>query len=457
MKRVLGPAVVAALLLARAAHAQPVGHEFRVNSVTTDQQLHPSAAPISDVEYVVVWQDQDANGLGVFGQRFKSDGTPSGPEFRVNIATTGNQATPSVGSDLAGNFFVAWADGSNVMGRRFNFFGTPLGTEFQVTTTTSGSQYPSVAGDNAGNFVVVWIASEDGSENAIVGRRYLASGAPAAAPFVVNSYTTGKVQAPVVAAGSSGFVVAWAAYSHAEDAKSGVYARRYLSSGAPQGAEFHVNTSTTGYDDIVRIAVNRSDGAFVVTWRGLADGDDSDGIRARRYAASGTPLADEFRVNTITTYSQNVSSVAFDSSKTFVVVWQGQKDASFDTDIYGQRFSASGPPLGTEFRVNTVTTDFQIYPVIAAPQSDVGSRYLVAWGSPDGDLDGVYGQAYCLVGDANTDGVVDILDVFQIINRLFAGGFTGLGCSDVNNDGAVNVSDVFYLINYLFAGGPPPV
>jgi hypothetical protein len=27
---------------------------------------------------------------------------------------------------------------------------------------------------------------------------------------------------------------------------------------------------------------------------------------------------------------------------------------------------------------------------------------------------------------------------------------------DVNGDGVVDVSDVFYLINYLFAGGPAP-
>jgi hypothetical protein len=28
---------------------------------------------------------------------------------------------------------------------------------------------------------------------------------------------------------------------------------------------------------------------------------------------------------------------------------------------------------------------------------------------------------------------------------------------DVNGDGIVDISDVFYLINFLFAGGPAPV
>jgi hypothetical protein len=61
------------------------------------------------------------------------------------------------------------------------------------------------------------------------------------------------------------------------------------------------------------------------------------------------------------------------------------------------------------------------------------------------------------VGDANGDGVVDVADVFYVINTLFAGGPAPLGSGDVNGDGVVDVADVFYLVNALFAGGPQPV
>jgi CSLREA domain-containing protein len=61
------------------------------------------------------------------------------------------------------------------------------------------------------------------------------------------------------------------------------------------------------------------------------------------------------------------------------------------------------------------------------------------------------------IGDANGDGVVDVADVFYLINYLFAGGPIPLGRANVNGDSAIDVSDVFYLINYLFAGGPAPV
>ncbi len=60
-------------------------------------------------------------------------------------------------------------------------------------------------------------------------------------------------------------------------------------------------------------------------------------------------------------------------------------------------------------------------------------------------------------GDANGDTKVDVLDVFDLINALFAGGAAPIGPADVNGDGRVDVADVFYLITYLFASGPPPI
>ena len=61
------------------------------------------------------------------------------------------------------------------------------------------------------------------------------------------------------------------------------------------------------------------------------------------------------------------------------------------------------------------------------------------------------------VGDANGDGSVNVLDVFYVINFLFAGGPSPIGRANVNGGSTIDVLDVFYLINYLFAGGPAPV
>ncbi len=63
-------------------------------------------------------------------------------------------------------------------------------------------------------------------------------------------------------------------------------------------------------------------------------------------------------------------------------------------------------------------------------------------------------------GDANDDGVIDLLDIVYLNEFLFHGGnmpfpFATLG--DVNADGANNGADVLYLAEWYWNGGPPPV
>jgi len=46
------------------------------------------------------------------------------------------------------------------------------------------------------------------------------------------------------------------------------------------------------------------------------------------------------------------------------------------------------------------------------------------------------------------------VDVFVLINSLFAGGAAPTGLANVNADDVRDVLDVFVLINRLFANGP---
>jgi len=60
-------------------------------------------------------------------------------------------------------------------------------------------------------------------------------------------------------------------------------------------------------------------------------------------------------------------------------------------------------------------------------------------------------------GDANGDDVVNVDDVFYLINYLYSNGPAPTGKGDANGDKKVDVADVFYLVNYLYGGGPAPV
>ncbi|MGB2769174.1 MAG: FG-GAP-like repeat-containing protein, partial [Candidatus Zixiibacteriota bacterium] len=67
-------------------------------------------------------------------------------------------------------------------------------------------------------------------------------------------------------------------------------------------------------------------------------------------------------------------------------------------------------------------------------------------------------NTYCIAGDANGDGLVDVGDVVYLTGFLYKGGSAPdpLWTGDCNCDDTVNLGDVVYLINYLFKAGPPP-
>jgi hypothetical protein len=325
---------------------------------------------------------------------------PLGLEFRANTYTTGVQARQALASDSAGNFVVLWdsntQDGASygIFGQRYDGSGAPLAAEFRVNTYTSSSQYgPAVAADGAGNLVVVWASwYQDGSMLGIFGQRYASSGAPVGPEFRVNTFTTGTQRLPSIASDPSGnFVVVW--QSVGAGAPPGVFGQRYSSSGAPLGTEFQVNTYTTAYPynlgQVPQVAADAT-GRFVVVWNTAVYPFADTDIALRRYDSFGAPLGPQFRVNTYTTDPQLNPAVAFDGSGNFVVVWFGGDGSG--NGIFGQRYASSGAPDGPEFRVNTYTTNNQSSSAVA---SDPSGNFVVLWHSPqDGSGTGVYGQRY---------------------------------------------------------------
>ena len=85
-------------------------------------------------------------------------------------------------------------------------------------------------------------------------------------------------------------------------------------------------------------------GRFVVAWVSDGQDGDGDGIFARRFAADGGALGDEFLVNTDIAGDQSAPSVAIDASGAFVIAWQGDDGAG--DGILVQRYDASGVAQG---------------------------------------------------------------------------------------------------------------
>ncbi len=325
-------------------------------------------------------------------------------EFQVNTYTTANQyGATAANLGPSGSFVVTWndqdgadGDGYGVRGRLFDVTGSPLGGEFTVTEFGTNNQGYARVGSNAnGNFVVTWTEGGTPGGYQIYARRFSSTGTPQGGNIAVNTYTTNTQAFSSVALDSTGnFVVVWQSLGQ-DGSERGVFGQLFNNTGAKVGAEFQVNQQTTGNQQDQRVA-RRPSGEFMVVWRSPQDGNGG-AVMARRYQANGTPVAGEFQVNTRVLGYQYQPDPAYFSDGSAIIVWTSYNQDGSNGGVYGQRLDASGVKLGPEFNINTFTTNFQGRPAVAVAPDD---SFAVIWQSDlqDGDNLGVRAQQFDATG-----------------------------------------------------------
>jgi hypothetical protein len=284
----------------------PQGAEFQVNSYTTSFQRGSNVAFASSGGFVVAWESnsQDGSGNGVFAQRFDSQGNKLGPEFRVHTATAGQQNSPSVTIDSMDRFIIAWvgpdAQGTGIFAQRYDGAGTPQGGNFQVNTYTSYyQQSPSISVDATGNFIVAWRSStQDGDGDGVYAQRYTSAGGAIGGEFRVNQGTADYQRHPSVAMDDSGnFAVAW--LNDRPPMTVGFGGRFFNSLGSPIGGDIPLNTFDNGWE-VNPVAGLDNSGNLAVAWQSrFQDGDDW-GIYGRRFSRTA-PTVTLTRTATATT------------------------------------------------------------------------------------------------------------------------------------------------------------
>jgi len=216
---------------------------------------------------------------------------------------------------------------------------------------------------------------------------------PVGAEFRVNTYTSGTQDVPVVTLDSAGdFVVAWRGHGP-YGAYNGPRVQRYGADGAPLGGEFTAEPDKYYFVNGGVAAASDPDGNFVVAWSNTSEDGNLAGVFAQRFAANGTPLGAHFRVNTYTTGSQYAPRIGMDGSGNFVVVWQTTADEDGNgRGVAAQRYAATGAPLGSAFRVNTYTSGDQDRTKVSMSSS---GDFVVVWRSKNQDgVFSIFGQRY---------------------------------------------------------------
>jgi hypothetical protein len=223
---------------------------------------------------------------------------------------------------------------------------------------------------------------------------------------LVNTFQSGNQgQAPATGAAVNGIrltdgksVVVWDSQSQDPDSSEGIYAQLYDVNGVKSGAEFRINTYTAGRQEDPKIAAT-TDGGFVVAWTSTGQDGSQAGVYAQRFNSSAGTVGSEFKVNTTTADFQDEVVVTGLSGGGFVVSWTSENQDGASDGIYAQRYDASGTMAGSEFLVNTRTANAQRIGDIAS-LNDGG--FVITWMSisQDGSGRGVFAQRYNASGTA---------------------------------------------------------
>ena len=296
--------------------------------------------------------------------------------FVVNSGTAGLQAAPCAAIDDAGNSVLFWESFGgmpaqfDLFARHVDIHSVPPAGQFQANAANSLAQYDSDAAAGPGDYVVVWTTESAQGTEVFAG--FFDTAGPTGTQFRVNTYTTGYQDYPSVARNASGdFVVVWTSYPQVAGGES-IFAQRFNSSGAAQGAEFQVNTATTGYQERPDVAKDAA-GNFLVVWES-PDGSGS-GIVGQLHAANGSVTKSEFAINSFTADDQNNPQVAVNAAGDFLVVWQSDEQDGSAAGVFGRRLSNLGVPLGPDFLVNQTIGASQQRPDVAA----AGNDFVVVW------------------------------------------------------------------------------
>jgi hypothetical protein len=396
----LAAAIILCLPAARGQSVTPLGGEFSILGSLPGDQVWP-ALSLSPTAGIVVWEDNmiDGQGAGVGGAVLDHN-LNAQPVFKVNKVATGNQIKPQVQLLRNGNTIFVWE--SSVAGSPDIYARFAKGTNFYTadiivnTCTTDQQVDPVVAALPDGGAIVAWSSyGQDGSQWGVYARKLTAAGKGATPrEFLVNQYTAYNQQNPAVATLANGNVaIAWVS-EHQRFAKSkDIYARVFTSAGVPVTDEILVNSGTNLCANPALAPLNS--GGFTVAWSQQDAVVYTNGwdVWGRAFAASGTPTARDFRINSFLYGDQYRPKIA-SGPNGCLVVWTSLGQDGDHEGVFGRYLLGGNKVSGSEFQVNTTWINRQFHPAVAWNGAD---RFLVVWTSFSGvsgfDL---FGQMYVL-------------------------------------------------------------
>ena len=333
------------------ADGSPLTDAFQVNTRWINEQTRPAILADDAGGFRIVYHsewDEDFDGAGLYAQGYDNLGQADGDETFLGIS---QYVSSLLSSDLPGGghimvYSVPYYDqsandiGVNLYMRRLNDDLQSIGNAIQVNTSAPGDglMAADIATLNNGNVLIVW--SDDGihgTGTGIFGQIMTPAGAKIGGEFVVNTIIEGRQLEPKIAVLEGGNVVVTYKSGYNQDGSDwGVFAQMFEQDGTPLGDEFVVNSTTQGYQ-YYGDPIAMPDGGFLVVFE---TSGDPGGIFAQRYTSDGTKIGSEGQIAVEGSSSQHFGNpaIAVLEDGSFAVTWMGW-DSSL-SNIYANVFEA---------------------------------------------------------------------------------------------------------------------
>lgn len=371
--------------------------EFIINEITASGQSDARSTILKNGNIVVTFRSVGSS-QQIRARIFSANGTAT-PEFPVYAYVASDQQEPTITTLANGDFVIACTvrDGYiSTFIRIFSPDGTPRGVEFQLVTNYPGNTNvsPSISGLENGNFVIAWDSSPS---NAGIYIQMFSYNGSAIGP---NIRITPDLQHNPSVSGiaNSNFVVAWTD-SHVDGINSGIKVSIFNSSGTTLVDEIVVNNIFICAEQI-KPQVSRSGDNFIISWWSFFKDRSDQAIAARIFAGDGTPISDEFLVNTYTAGAQTATLNNGIWNGNFLVTWNSQDQDGAGAGAYAQIFNSRGSRVGNEFRVNIATSSDQ-FDAFGVQLND-GNLFMTFTGQ---DVDvGIVGRIISRLSATNTSG-----------------------------------------------------
>ena len=342
-------------------------------------------------------------------------------EILLAFAAYGTASTPGVEyCPSTDRYLIAYDTNGDIYGQFVNSDGTPYGTEFPISNAPQSQYFPSVAYDSVNQrYLIVWSDYRNSETTGlhIYGQLIDIDGnllGPASdINFVISNATDYQSDASVAYDSvNQRYLVAWSDNRNSAITQGDIYGQLIDKDGNLLGPASDVNfvISNAAADQYSpSIAYDNANQRYLVAWNAVDD------IYGQLVNKDGNPYGTASDVNFVISNDsagQYSPTIAYDGTKQrYLVVWTDYRNLPTPgADIYGRLIHADGTPDGGDFSV-TSASDHQENPKVA--YNSTCQNFLVAYWSNSTIDYSIVGPCsnICLLGDINSDSMLDISDV----------------------------------------------